>query len=164
MAGYIDKNKNACIIKRPSERVTNDVPGAIGAQIQHKNHGALGIETTKPKDAARRSNKHIVIDCDSSPSSPTCSPSSSDDDGAMALLHGQAESLKARRPIKPPQIAIEPRISSATEIFCGCGRLTEELKKAGFEAQGVDYFGNKDKPRTKTAQLDITTEWGFAKP
>ena len=37
----------------------------------------------------------------------------------------------------------------ALEIFAGCGVLTAELQKAGFAAIGVDYKGNKDKPRAK---------------
>ncbi len=61
---------------------------------------------------------------------------------ALLTLYGQAESHKKKMQRSGSQIVIEPRISSATEIFCGCGRLTEELNKAGFEAQGFDYFGN----------------------
>ena len=34
------------------------------------------------------------------------------------------------------------------------------MKKAGFEAVGVDYKGNKDKPVSQVLILDINSDWG----
>ena len=48
------------------------------------------------------------------------------------------------------------------EIFCGCARMTKELQAAGFDAVGIDYSRNKDKPETKAyVELDLTKTWGM---
>ena len=48
------------------------------------------------------------------------------------------------------------------ELFCGCARMTKELAAAGFDAVGVDYNRNKDKPESKAyVELDLSKEWGL---
>ena len=50
----------------------------------------------------------------------------------------------------------------AVEVFCGCARMTKELQSAGFNAVGVDYRYNKDKPETKAyVELDLARPWGM---
>ena len=50
----------------------------------------------------------------------------------------------------------------AVEVFCGCARMTKELQSAGFDAVGVDYRYNKDKPETKAyVELDLARPWGM---
>lgn len=70
-----------------------------------------------------------VSECTSITRSAQTSDSEEDDNGA------------------PPQ---------ALEIFCGKAVLTSELQKAGFEATGVDYRNNKDRPVAKVVWLDLT--------
>ena len=49
----------------------------------------------------------------------------------------------------------------AVEVFCGCARMSKELKAAGFDAVRVDYSRNKGKPETKSyVELDLSKEWG----
>ena len=56
----------------------------------------------------------------------------------------------------------EKRKRGAVEVFCGCARLTRELNTAGLDAIGVDYFGNKDKPLSKSTCIDLLSDWGQA--
>ena len=39
------------------------------------------------------------------------------------------------------------QVVKAYEVFCGSAGLTSALTKVGFEATGVDFKGNKDKPK-----------------
>ena len=48
----------------------------------------------------------------------------------------------------------------ALEIFCGCARLTAALNAEGFDATGVDWMGNKDRPEGRTVLIDATDQWG----
>ena len=48
----------------------------------------------------------------------------------------------------------------AAEVFCGCARATKELSNAGFNAMGVDYIKNKDKPAAQATNLDLRNKWG----
>ena len=50
----------------------------------------------------------------------------------------------------------------AIEVFCGCARMTKELQSVGFDAVGIDYRYNKDKPETKAyVELDLARPWGI---
>ena len=50
--------------------------------------------------------------------------------------------------------------AGAVEVFCGRARLSKELCSAGFEAVGVDYLANKDKPISASTMIDLRTLWG----
>ena len=51
----------------------------------------------------------------------------------------------------------------ALEVCCGCARMTKELRAAGFDAVGIDYNRNKDKPESKSyVELDLSKPWGLA--
>jgi hypothetical protein len=66
---------------------------------------------------------------------------------------------------KPPDIVTYsngPCRDKAFEVFCGAAGLTLTLSKAGFRAVGIDYQGNKDKPRSRCLYLDLTTPAGQA--
>ena len=53
-------------------------------------------------------------------------------------------------------------VMGALEVFCGCARMTKELRDAGFDAFGIDYGRNKDKPETKSYfELDLSKPWGI---
>jgi hypothetical protein len=67
---------------------------------------------------------------------------------------------KPSRKRKAPELEVKLK---ALEIFCGCARLTLSLTKEGFDATGVDFIGNKDKPEGKTVLLDASTSWGQRK-
>eukprot|EP00973_Karenia_brevis_P018150 2492443-Karenia_brevis.AAC.1 len=57
----------------------------------------------------------------------------------------------------PPPV---PRIHKAVELFCGSARMASALQKVGFEALGIDYRKNKDKPSSRYLELDLATEQG----
>ena len=44
--------------------------------------------------------------------------------------------------------------------MCGCAELTSQLIKIGFDGIGVDYKGNKDRPRAPTINADLATQHG----
>ena len=50
------------------------------------------------------------------------------------------------------------------EGFCGCGRLAEEVMKAGVQAVAVDYRENKDKPdpSVEYVWIDVSTQHGLS--
>ena len=51
----------------------------------------------------------------------------------------------------------------AVEVFCGCARMTKELQAVDFDAVGIDYKKNKDRPETKAYfELDLNLPWGVA--
>ena len=52
------------------------------------------------------------------------------------------------------------KVVKALEIFCGCARLTAELREAGFDAIGVDHMSNKDKPEARSVLIDASSRWG----
>eukprot|EP00973_Karenia_brevis_P093263 12416494-Karenia_brevis.AAC.1 len=52
--------------------------------------------------------------------------------------------------------------TSVVETFCGCGRLSSFMEEAGFDALGIDYAGNKDKPTCKHIYIDLSTPSGQA--
>ncbi len=66
----------------------------------------------------------------------------------------------------PPLIAKEAPVTSSSrskvviEVCCGSAKLTCELIAVGFDGIGIDYSGNKDKPRVKVLTIDLTTSWG----
>jgi len=100
------------------------------------------LEALKQKLAAalgkNQQEKEAIVDLASPISSPTLSPAPSE------ASEGEEES-------DPPE---------ALEVFCGCAQYTAELQKAGFRATGIDYKGNKDKPRAKTIWLDLASRVG----
>lgn len=59
--------------------------------------------------------------------------------------------------LSPPVAVKKP---GAVEIFCGCARQTKEFAAVGFEATGVDYIKNKDKPVAKATSIDLRDKWG----
>ena len=44
------------------------------------------------------------------------------------------------------------------EVFCGCAEMARNFSKAGFEAAGIDWRGNKDIPRHKCIWMDVHRE------
>ena len=59
----------------------------------------------------------------------------------------------------------------AIEVFAGSARLTRALAAAGFDACGIDYNHNKDKPVAKVSWVDrshnggpcsLAVVWNFA--
>eukprot|EP00973_Karenia_brevis_P017640 2421448-Karenia_brevis.AAC.1 len=52
--------------------------------------------------------------------------------------------------------------ASVIEAFCGCGRLSSFMEDAGFNALGIDYSANKDKPTCTHIYIDLATPSGQA--
>ena len=46
-------------------------------------------------------------------------------------------------------------------MCCGCAQLTFELGEVGFDAIGVDYAGNKDRPMAKFVNIDLVCDSGL---
>ena len=46
------------------------------------------------------------------------------------------------------------------EVFCGCARLSAELKKAGFGTMPVDWKGNAHRVKGAFFKIDLTSQAG----
>ena len=125
--------------------------------------------------AATNSNKvrHIqeVIDVDKDQVSLTVSPITSggeeevpkdvgrreEKEKGAGMKESKGEGGKAKEKDKKKEAPVSRK---AYEVFCGKAELTKRLKKAGFDAIGIDWKGNKDKPVSQVLLLDIDSDWG----
>ena len=71
--------------------------------------------------------------------------------------HKKLEARPGPHPVHSRSIPSAPCLrDKAYEAFCGAAGLTGSLTKAGFKAIGIDYKGNKDKPKARCIWLDLT--------
>ena len=68
-------------------------------------------------------------------------------------------------PTRSPSIEVhtgrsDGKVPGFREVFGGCCRLTKEFQVAGFDAEGIDWTGNKDRPVAKFQLLDLAAKWG----
>eukprot|EP00973_Karenia_brevis_P074466 10347396-Karenia_brevis.AAC.1 len=63
-------------------------------------------------------------------------------------------------PPRPPDESKQEKPKYILEVFCGSGRLANELGKVGFKVIGFDHVANKDIPLCKLVHVDLTTENG----
>ena len=54
----------------------------------------------------------------------------------------------------------KPKRQAALEVFCGSAGLTAELNLMGFQATGIDWRGNKDRPKSRCLNFDLTEKEG----
>ena len=85
----------------------------------------------------------VLARSDAASSADTCLESISDSDGDI----GAPPAAHACTVASPPV---------ALEIFCGCARMTKHLRSQGFDAIGIDYASNKDRPESKVYWFDVT--------
>lgn len=145
-----------------------------------------GESTSKPQILAKPLGRLAPAPAEQSldsDSSPTCSVvNSSDDEYKVANEGGKGKQGKGKARTSARRTAetiwntglVEVSFKKATkkvdsssedrpgavEIFCGCAKLTASLSKAGFNALGVDYEKNKDRPIGKCINIDLNTKWG----
>ena len=80
---------------------------------------------------------------DAASSSDTFFESISDSDGDLSTPPAAHACTVASPPV-------------ALESFCGCARMTKHLRSQGFDAIGIDYASNKDRPESKVYWFDVT--------
>ena len=65
-------------------------------------------------------------------------------------------------PVATKRRRMAPRTErdKAFEVFCGSGGYTCALEKAGFDVVGIDFAGNKDKPKGRCLWIDLSRPIG----
>ena len=125
-----------------------------------------GKVDSSPTEVKRLPYSNVVIDFDSDKSSPTNSPEESEEEEVKVLE-------KVDKPSKRKVVLRSAALCSkdgtkkaqmqgkkAYGVFCGKAELIRKLRNAGFDALGIDYKGNKDKPVAQVLILDINADWG----
>ena len=54
----------------------------------------------------------------------------------------------------------QKRTLNGIEVFCGCAELASQLTQVGIKTVGIDYCDNKDRPRTTSFNVDLSTKEG----
>ena len=80
---------------------------------------------------------------------------------AHRFLDAKYKVARAKHKLKKRD-AQSSKQGSFLEAFCGCGELAFQMALVGMKSIGIDHADNKDKPRCKHLQVDLSSPQGQA--